>query len=136
MFRRLAVFFASIAIIGVFSACQGPSENPVTYVSGTLTVEINTPSLAGLNAGCNAVDLDGENLAVSNLLVLDENGQVQKTLEMDGTEVVFNGGYILDVSCSVWNGPQTDNDVRFSAQKRIDIDGDTTVTFEAEDNTL
>jgi hypothetical protein len=125
-----ALFLLPLLVLSLIGGCQD-SDQP-----GTLTVTINVPGFAALNAGANAVDGLGTNRAVSDVMVLDSNGQASIALHMDGDDVIFDSGTVLTVYCNIWVGLQTDNEYRFTATKQVTISGDTTVTFNAADNTL
>lgn len=102
---------------------------PPAVESSYLVMQIMLPEFAGMNAGCHVADEAGDTLGVSNLMILDGNGFSSRIITMDGDLVFFEDGITLTVFCSVWNGPQADDDVLFLAQKEVSIDSTTTVFF-------
>jgi hypothetical protein len=127
-----ACVLAAIVVVAaaILPGCQTDS------LSGAVTVVVTVPALAGMNAGSNAADQAGTNRAVSDSMVLDSDGVALVTLHMNGSDVVFPGGTMLTVYCTVWVGPQSDNAVRYTATKDVTISGDKVVVFSASDNTL
>ncbi|MBI9103210.1 MAG: hypothetical protein JEY99_12410 [Spirochaetales bacterium] len=128
---RKTIVLLALTLV-VFAGC-GTIKNTLTEEKySTVTIVIDMPEFGGMDAGCNAVDMQGTNRAVSNWLYLDDNGYVKKTLEMNGQNVRFSIGEELDVSCNVWVGPQEDNDYRFSQIKKIVVTKDTVVVFDGK----
>jgi hypothetical protein len=128
--RKWAFVGMVLAAAAILAGC---AADPL---AGTVTVVIALPDLAGMNAGSNAVDQDGVNRAVSDVMVLDSSGVASVVLHASGKDVVFPGGTTLTVHCTVWVGPQTDLDTRFTSSREITISGDRIVVFVPLDNTL